>query len=98
MTRSTSVMAALVYSAAVAASGHSAATQPRGGEPLRNAAGLALLVAPEHTDPTLRIVLPDRPASDRTIEVLFPEHVTGVKHGSTTADHLYLFRPGTRGD
>jgi hypothetical protein len=65
---------------------------------VRNAEGLQVLVATEHTQPALRIVLPGWPASDRSIEVLFPEHVTAVRHGGVTAEQLYLFRPGPRGE
>lgn len=54
-----------------------------------NAAGLRLLVLNEHS-PTLAILLPGLPDSDRSIEVLFPEHVTGVYHGSSKPRHLYL--------
>jgi hypothetical protein len=61
---------------------------------VQNAAGLQLLVVAENTQPSLRIVLPGHPPSDRSIEVLFPEHVTGVKHGSSVAEQLYVFRPG----
>jgi hypothetical protein len=46
----------------------------------------------------LRIVLPGRPDTDRAIEVIFPEHATGKKHGSAEAEHLYLFRPGRQGE
>jgi len=66
--------------------------------PIQNAAGLRLLVATDPTSPVLRIVLPGRPASDRSIEILFPEHVTVVKQGQDSAQQLYLFRPGQRGD
>jgi hypothetical protein len=59
---------------------------------------LQLLVVRENVEPALRIVLPGHPTSDRSIEVLFPEHVTGVKHGSDTAEHLYMFGPGPRGE
>jgi hypothetical protein len=62
--------------------------------PLRNGAGLQLLVADENSDPTLRIVLPGAPLTDRVIEVLFPEHVTVRKHGETQVEQLYLFRAG----
>jgi len=65
---------------------------------VRNAAGLRILVAPENTQPTIRIVLPGQATSDRSIEVLFPEHVTAVKHGSGAAEQLYLFRPGQQGE
>jgi hypothetical protein len=66
--------------------------------PIRNANGLGLLVADENTQPTLRIVLPGHPDTDRAIEVIFPEHVTTRRHGSTEVEHLYLFQPGHRGD
>jgi hypothetical protein len=57
-----------------------------------------LLVATDHTSPVLRVILPGRPTSDRSIEILFPEHVTVVKQGQGSAQQLYLFRPGQRGD
>src|SRR5688500_20271066 len=66
--------------------------------PIQNAAGLRLLVATDHTSPVLRVVLPGRPASDRSIEILFPEHVTVVKQGQSSGEQLYMFRPGQRGD
>jgi hypothetical protein len=65
---------------------------------VQNAGGLKLLVAGENADPTLRIVLPGHPESDRAIEVIFPEHVTVRRHGSADAEHLYLFRPGPQGE
>lgn len=66
--------------------------------PIQNADGLRLLVAPENTQPTLRIVLPGRPDTDSAIEVIFPEHVTARKQGSSESEHLYLFRPGQQGE
>jgi hypothetical protein len=65
---------------------------------VRNAAGMQLLVADEHTQPTLRVVLPGHPASDRSIEVLFPEHVTVRKRGSADAGQLYMWQPGRSGE
>jgi hypothetical protein len=65
---------------------------------LQNARGLRLLVDSENSQPVLRIVLPGRATSDRSIEVLFPEHVTAIKHGSSVADQLYKFRPGQQGE
>jgi hypothetical protein len=65
---------------------------------IQNRAGLQLLVATEHTSPVLRVVLPGHPTSDRSVEILFPEHVTIVKQGQDSAQQLYLFRPGGRGD
>ena len=49
--------------------------------PIQNAAGLRLLVATEHSSPVLSVVLPGLPTSDRSIEILFPEHVTVVQQG-----------------
>ena len=66
--------------------------------PIQNAAGLQLLVATEHTSPVLRVVLPGHPTSDRSIEILFPEHVTVVKQGQRSSQQLYLFSPGRGGD
>lgn len=58
---------------------------------VQNAAGLRLLVTNKN-NPTLAIVLPGYPDSDRSIEVIFPEHVTAKRHGSNELEHLYLFR------
>jgi hypothetical protein len=66
--------------------------------PIQNAAGLRLLVDTDHTAPVLRVILPGRPTSDRSIEILFPEHVTVVKQGQRYAQQLYLFRPGGGGE
>ena len=66
--------------------------------PIQNTAGVRLLVASEHTSPVLRVVLPGRPTSDQSIEILFPEHVTVRKQGQLSAEQLYLFGPGLRGD
>ena len=68
--------------------------RPTGQSTVRNASGL-LVFAPVITEPRLRIVLPGSAESDRSIEVLVPEHVTAVKQGGTTAEQLYLFRPGS---
>jgi hypothetical protein len=65
---------------------------------IRNSAGMQLRVAEENTQPTLRLVLPDRPSSDRAIEIIFPEHVTVRQRGSTDAYQLYLFQPGQYGE
>ena len=65
---------------------------------VRNGAGMQLMVAEEHTQPTLRIVLPGHPTTDRSIEVIFPEHVTVRKRGSTDANQLYLWQPGQSGE
>ena len=60
---------------------------------LQNKAGLRLLAVNTGV-PTLRVVLPGRAITDRTIEVLVPEHVTAVKQGSTAAEHLFCQEPG----
>jgi hypothetical protein len=65
---------------------------------VRNRAGMQLMVAEENTQPTLRIVLPGHPTSDRSIEVLFPEHVTVRKRGTDDANQLYLWQPGQVGE
>lgn len=57
---------------------------------VRNTTGLRLLIA-NHDRPVLAIVLPGYSDSDRSIEVIFPEHVTAKRHGSTEPEHLYLF-------
>src|SRR5213080_2660596 len=62
--------------------------------PLQVSSGLQLLIDQENAAPTLRVILPGRSASDRTIEILFPEHITAVQHGSTTPQQLYRWRPG----
>jgi hypothetical protein len=59
---------------------------------------MQLSVAEENTYPTLRIVLPGHPTSDRAIEVIFPEHVTVRPRGRTEAHQLYLFQPGQSGE
>jgi hypothetical protein len=65
---------------------------------VRNSIGMQLRVAEENTYPTLRIVLPSHPTSDRAIEVIFPEHLTVRRRGSTDAHQLFLFQPGQSGD
>ena len=64
---------------------------------VRNASGMRLLVASENTYPTLRVILPGRPDSDKTIEVIFPEHVTVRQAGETEGKHLLLFQLGQQG-
>jgi hypothetical protein len=64
---------------------------------VRNKTGLQMF-APAEAEPRLRIVLPGVATDDGSIEVLVPEHVTGIREGSTTAEQLYLFRPGQERD
>ena len=63
---------------------------------LQNKAGLRLLAVTDAGGPTLRVLLPGKAITDRTIEVLVPEHVTAVKQGSTAAEHLFLPGAGAR--
>ncbi|HEX5171507.1 MAG TPA: hypothetical protein VFW11_20155 [Cyclobacteriaceae bacterium] len=67
-------------------------------ERVRNSSGMQLMVAEENIQPTLRLVLPGRPTSDRAIEIIFPEHLTVRERGKTDAYQLYLFRPGQSGE
>ena len=60
--------------------------------------GLRLLTDRDNAAPTLRLVLPGRPDSDRSIVILFPEHVTAVRQGATDGEHLYRWEAGTRGN
>jgi hypothetical protein len=66
--------------------------------PVENKNGLRLVIAEEDTNPALHIVLPGRPETDRTIYVLFPEHVTVRTPSETEGKQVYLFRPGRVGD
>jgi hypothetical protein len=61
-------------------------TQPR--------SGVRLMVINKDF-PLLKILLPGQPASDRGIEVEFPEHVTGLNKLTNNVEHVYLV---TRGD
>jgi hypothetical protein len=68
------------------------------GESVRNGVGMQLKVVEENTQPTLRVVLPGHPSSDRAIEVIFPEHVTLRQRGATDGKQVYLFQPGQIGE
>ena len=65
---------------------------------VQNAAGLQLVAAEDTVQPRLRIILPGHARSDNAIEVLFPEHVTALKSGSTAVEHLYLSNSATAAD
>jgi len=88
-----SQLAVLITGASVAVSA-SVPLQRQDLPPLQASSGLQLLIDQENAAPTLRVILPGRSASDRTIEILFPEHITVVQHGSTTPQRLYRWRPG----
>jgi len=62
---------------------------------LKASSGLQLVVDETNTAPTLRLVLPGRPESDRSILVLFPEHVTVVRTGATEGQQPYRWEAGS---
>lgn len=65
---------------------------------IQNAAGVRMIAATDEASPVLRIILPGRPISDRSIEILAPEHVTVVKQGEDSGRQLFMFRPGLSGE
>lgn len=56
--------------------------------------GLGMRVAKEHSDPTLWLDVPGEASGENAVLVLLPEHVTVRRHGTSDAQHLYLWRPG----
>src|SRR5258708_37609222 len=58
-----------------------------------NKAGVRLSIDKSGSQPVLQVFLPGRPATDPAINVIFPEHVTSRKHGSSAAEHFYMWRP-----
>lgn len=60
---------------------------------VRNSTGVQMFAVAENAGPSIRVVLPDHATTDPAIEMLFPEHVTAVRHGTNTGEHLYMFRP-----
>jgi hypothetical protein len=91
-------LSALTFGIAVAGVFFAALACAQAPAGVQNSNGLRLVVARENDDPTLHIVLPGLPDTDRSIAVLFPEHVTVRKRGSTEVERLYLFRPGQLGE
>src|SRR5204863_6085050 len=55
------------------------------------ALALTMAVRLAASGPSLLVTLPGRPGP--SIAVLFPEHVTALRHGSAEAEHLYRARP-----
>ena len=55
--------------------------------------GIKLIVANKNF-PLLKILLPGQSATDRGIEVEFPEHVTGLNEKTNRIEHLYLVTRG----
>jgi hypothetical protein len=62
--------------------------------PVSSTTGLRLIVDADNSQPKLRVVLPDAAESDRSIEVIFPEHVSGRRRGRPDVEQLYMYRPG----
>jgi len=93
-------LSSFIFALCLAGSVHVQTPAPPGPDltSVKNKDGLQILVAPENTQPTLRIILPGHAVSDRSIEVLFPEHVTVVEHSGSASRHLFLFRPGQAGE
>jgi hypothetical protein len=90
MTGPKGVVALLSLVTALFARGDGAQAQAGRLSPLQNGRSLQLIALTDVTQPTLRVVLPGRTISDRSIEVLVPEHVTAVRQGSAAAEHLFL--------
>jgi hypothetical protein len=59
--------------------------------------GLRLVVDRDNSQPILLVVPPDAAESDRSIAIIFPEHVSGRRPGRADVEQLYLFRPGAGG-
>jgi hypothetical protein len=57
-----------------------------------------MIVSPANSEPTLRLLLAGDGDAQIAADVIFPEHVSARKHGSTDVEHLYLFRPGQHED
>ncbi len=63
---------------------------------IQNREGVKLVVTEADSEPVLHLVVPGDASGD-TMKILFPEHVTVKRQGSTDAEHLYIFRPGSNG-
>jgi hypothetical protein len=68
------------------------------GASVQNPGGLQLVAVENTVQPRLRIILPGHARSDNAIEVLFPEHVTALKSGSSVVERLYLSSSATADD
>jgi hypothetical protein len=95
MTRRSWLWIAVVASALDRAQALSA--QPATPRAITNAGGLRLVVDADNLRPVLRVLLPDKAESDRSIEIIFPEHVSARRQGHADVEQLYLFRPGSSG-
>ena len=91
------VAVAIAVSSALALQAQVIAPGERERLTVQNASGLQMMVVTADDDPRLRVMLPGHVRADTSIHILFPEHVTAVKEGSTAAEQLYVFRPGRAG-
>src|SRR5215216_4281928 len=55
--------------------------------------GLKVIVV-QKDFPLIKLLLPGQPASERGIEIEFPEHVTGLNGKTNKVEHLYLVTNG----
>jgi len=55
-----------------------------------------MAVDAEDRDPALHVVVPGGPESERSFNILLPEHVTVRAHGQSDAKHLYIYQPGLK--
>lgn len=62
---------------------------------LQRADGVRLAAAQEGAEPVLRVSLPGHSVATPDIEILFPEHVTARRRGSSDQEHLYLATSAT---
>ena len=58
-----------------------------------NSKGVKVIVINKNF-PLLKVLLPNQPATDRGIEIEFPEHVTGLNEKNNQSEHLYLVSNG----
>lgn len=88
------VMSAILLSTGVVTSALAQALQTTQNLLIQNAEGMKLIVQPDDPGAVLRLVLPGKPTSDRAIQIIFPEHVTALRHSRRLAEQLYSYHRG----
>ena len=63
-----------------------------------NREGLQMSIDNEDLDPAVHVVVPGAPETERSFNILLPEHVTVREHGQTEAKHIFIYKPGTQGE
>jgi hypothetical protein len=96
MRRAAAVVAALHWLWVAILAGAQIRTQATDSLVVQSESGLRLRALSANADPALRILLPGRDTADRSIEILFPEHVTAVAHDRSVAEQLQQFGRGPR--